>query len=72
MVLSLEPDAMLFPSGENATEVTQLVCPVRGLPNCSPVSASHKHMVLSVEPDAILFPSAENVTEVKTCPLIVS
>src|SRR5437588_200161 len=68
IVSSIEPDAILLPSGENATDQTGPVCPWRGLPTWTPVSASQRQIASSFEPDAILLPSGENATDI-TCPL---
>ena len=59
-----------FPSGENATDQTELVCPCRGLPTGAPVCASQICSVLSVEPDTIYLPSGENTAEkvMPVCP----
>jgi hypothetical protein len=59
---------MRCPSGENATEVIQEVCPVNGPAIASPVVASHTRIVQSDEADAMRWPSGENATE-KTHPL---
>ena len=70
IVLSQEPETMDFPSGENATEVTQAVCPVIGSEMSSPVSTSQTRNVSSAEPDKMCFPSEEKATEVTllVCP----
>ena len=51
IVLSLEPETMRVPSGENATDETQPECPCRGFPMAVPDAASHNRIVLSREPD---------------------
>ena len=68
IVPSREPDTIRDPSGENATERTQLECPLSGLPMASPVSASQRRMVLSHEPDTIRDASGENWTENTSLP----
>ena len=55
---------MRVPSGENATDVTELECPCRGSPMAVPDAASHNRMVLSSEPEAMRVPSGENATDV--------
>ena len=61
---------MFLPSGENATELTDQVCPWRGLPTWPPVCASQTRMVSSEEPDTMCLPSGENATELtdQVCP----
>src|SRR5919112_1714810 len=54
--LSTEPVASSWPSGENATAVTQLVGPVRVL-RWSPLVGFHSRTVLSFEPVASSWPS---------------
>src|SRR5262245_49526698 len=63
MVLSTLPLASHFPSGENATEFTALVWPVRGSPSWVPVLASQIRMVLSPLPLASHLPSGEKATD---------
>jgi hypothetical protein len=63
IVLSCEPETMLWPSGENATEKTAFVCPINGPAIISPVMGLHTQIVASHEPEAIHWPSGENVTE---------
>jgi hypothetical protein len=50
-VRSQEPETIHWPSGENATEVTLLVCPVNGPITVTPVAGFHKRTVLSEEPE---------------------
>jgi hypothetical protein len=58
-----------LPSGENATEVTTLVCPSSVRCN-APVSLDQSRTVLSFEPEATSLPSGENATELTApvCP----
>jgi hypothetical protein len=56
---SSEPEARSFPSGLNATEVTQPVWPSRVRTSC-PVATSHSLIVLSSEPEARSRPSGLN------------
>src|SRR6266700_1786907 len=58
-----------LPSGENATELTGLVCPCSSL-SCSPVFASNTCTDWSKEPETIWLPSGENATELTllVCP----
>jgi hypothetical protein len=65
-VLSSEPDAIFFPSGEKATDMTKLVWPSNGPWMLDPVSASQTRSVLSNEPDTIFFPSREKAVDVTT------
>ena len=58
-----EPDTMRVPSGENLTDQTESVCPLRGFITSSPVLASHIRIVVSSEPDTIRVPSGENPTD---------
>jgi hypothetical protein len=51
-------------SGENETELTQLVCPRKGSPTGCPVAASHSRTVQSFEPVTMRVPSGEKETEV--------
>ena len=62
-VLLENAEAILFPSGENTTNNTDLQCPLRGAPMESPFSASQSHTVLSEDAEAILFPSGKNTTD---------
>ena len=61
---------MCLPSGENATDQTEEVCPWRGFPTWPPICASQTQMVSSKEPDTICLPSGENATEMtgEVCP----
>ena len=54
---------MRLPSGENATDLTELVCPLNGPETTSPVSTFQTRIWLSEEPETIRFPSGENATE---------
>src|SRR4051812_29714199 len=60
-VLSSEPDAIHWPSGEKATALTQREWP-RSVFSRPPVVASHNLTVQSREPDAIHWPSGEKAT----------
>src|SRR5450755_3972986 len=60
-VLSREPVTIVFPSGENATENTQLKWPTNSFTIFPFIS--HKHAVLSKEPVRTFFPSGENATD---------
>src|SRR6266702_3142420 len=55
---------MRWPSGENATETTECVCPVNGSASVSPVVAFHTRIVPSKEPETMRWPSGENATDV--------
>ncbi len=61
-VLSSEPETMRWPSGENATLVTEPSWPRSGSPTGWPVAASHNRSVLSPEPETMRWPSGENAT----------
>jgi hypothetical protein len=63
MVLSPDPEIILDPSGENATEKTEKLWPRRGESTSAPVIASQTRTVLSYDPEMILDPSGENATE---------
>ena len=63
IVLSPEPETTCLPSGENATEVTNPLCPSNGPETIIPVSASHNRIVLSSEHETTCLPSGENATE---------
>ena len=63
MVLSADPEMILDPSGENATEVIEPSWPRRGGSISMPVLASQTRMVLSCDPKMILDPLSENATE---------
>ena len=62
MVLSRLPDARYFPSGEKATDQTELLCPRKVVINLH-LPTLHSLIVLSALPDAIYFPSGEKATE---------
>src|ERR1700733_7709571 len=62
MVLSLDADASLELSGENDTELTKSVWPVR-MAISWPVLPSHRRIVPSRDADASLKPSTVNVTQ---------
>ena len=57
------PTTMVRPSGENATALTRLPCPVR-VRSSRPLAASHSFIVLSSLPETIVRPSGENATAV--------
>src|SRR6266478_4182698 len=63
IVPSFEPETMWWPSGENATDRTGSVCPVKGPATVSPVVAFHTRIVPSVEPETMWWPSGENATD---------
>jgi hypothetical protein len=54
---------MRWPSGENATDQTESVCPVKGPADVSPVMAFHTRIVRSLEPETMYRPSGENATD---------
>src|SRR6266702_3604766 len=54
---------MRWPSGENATELTEDVCAVKGPATVSPVVAFHTRIVPSEEPETNRWPSGENATD---------
>jgi hypothetical protein len=60
IVQSCEPETMCWPSGENATNMTQSVCPVKGPATVSPVMAFHTRIALSRKPEMMYWPSDEN------------
>jgi len=62
---------MWWPSGENATDKTRLVCPLNGPATVSPVVAFHTQIVRSSEPETMWWPSGENATELteSLCPV---
>src|SRR6266702_1101594 len=62
---------MRWPSGENATDQTQLACPVNGPASVSPVAAFHTRIVRSKEPETMRWPSGENATHLTqpVCPV---
>ena len=59
-VLSQPPESAVWPSGENATELTSSVCPAK-LRISFPVATSQSLRVLSL-PDSAVRPSGENAT----------
>src|SRR5207249_6677363 len=60
-VSSVEPVKILFPSLENATELTALVCPWR-IPSIVPSSTFQTLAVLSADPVTMKRPSDEKAT----------
>jgi hypothetical protein len=60
-VLSMLPDSAVRPSGENATERTELSCPVKV--RCAPVATCDSFNVVSELPESTVRPSGENATE---------
>ena len=54
---------MCCPSGERATDETQLVCPVNGPATVSPVVALRTRIVESCEPDTMCCPSGKKATD---------
>src|SRR6266702_2215947 len=54
---------MRWPTGENATDLTEEVCPVNGPASFSPVVAFHTRIVRSSEPETMRWPSGENATD---------
>ena len=60
-VLSKDPVRTREPSGENATAVTEAVCPARVVTALA-LSASQSRAVLSPEPVRTLLPSGANAT----------
>src|SRR6266567_296075 len=71
IVRSCEPETMCWPSGENDTDLTQSVCPVKGPAAVSPVMAFHTRIVPSSEPETMCWPSGENATDLtqSVCPV---
>lgn len=61
MLLSIPPLASVLPSGENATNKTQPLCPSQVASGLS-VAKSHSLTVVSPEADANRWPSGENAT----------
>ena len=63
------PRQIRLPSRENATELTQPLCPSKVRINW-PVATSHSLIVLSLPPDSACAPSGENATELtpRACP----
>ena len=68
IVPSSEPETMYWPFGENATDLTEFVCPVKGSAAVSPVVAFHTQIVRSFEPETMRWPSGENATDRTTAP----
>ncbi|KFX85880.1 hypothetical protein V490_09351 [Pseudogymnoascus sp. VKM F-3557] len=62
-MLSSEPETTCMPSGEKATEVTELKWP-SSLWSGPPVITSQSCTVLSQEPETTCLPSGEKATEV--------
>jgi hypothetical protein len=62
MVRSVLVEAMMVPSGLNATPKTLSVWPVRGWPMGLPVAASHRRTVWSALAEAMTSPSGLNAT----------
>ncbi len=60
MVLSPEPEMILDPSGEDATERIVPSWPRRGGSLSTPVLESQTRTVVSLDPEMILDPSGEN------------
>ncbi len=52
-----------MPSGENATEVTQFVCPLNGLPISFPVVESQRLIVQLFDPETRRVPSGEKAID---------
>ena len=74
-ILSLfEPESTHLQSGENATDMTQSVCPRNGSATGFPISASQIWILLSFEPESMCLPSGENATDMIkfVCPCKVS
>ncbi|KAE8334732.1 hypothetical protein BDV24DRAFT_145304 [Aspergillus arachidicola] len=62
IVSSQEPEAIVCPSGEKATDRTGLEWPLN-VCSSMPVLVSHSLIVLSSEPEAIVCPSGEKATD---------
>ena len=62
IVLSNDPEMILDPSGENATDKMELSWPRRGGSIVMPVLASQTRMVLLFDAEMILDPSGEIAT----------
>ena len=62
-VPSDEPDMTRSPSGEKATQYTELVWPLKGDPTGWPLCVSHRRSVLSDDPDMMYLLSGEKATE---------
>jgi hypothetical protein len=56
-------DTRTVPSGENAIDLTESVCPVKGPTAVSPVMAFHTRIVPSSEPETVCWPSGENAPD---------
>src|SRR6266702_1085965 len=54
---------MRWPSGENATDLTEDVCPGNGHASISPVVVFHTRIVPSPELETMRWPSGENATD---------
>jgi hypothetical protein len=54
---------MRWPSGENATDRINPVCPVKGPAAVFPVMAFHTRNVPSYEPETMCWQSGENATD---------
>ena len=65
-----DPETTRLPSGENATDVTQSVCPSNGPLTTSCICVSRILTVLSHDPETMRLPSGENATDVtqSSCP----
>jgi hypothetical protein len=59
---------MCWPSGENATDLNELVCPVKGPATVSPVVVFNTRIVVSFEPETMCWPSGENPTDLTVAP----
>ena len=59
---SLDPVAILVPSGDQATEVTLLLCPV-SVSSVLPLLLLHTRAVPSSDAVAILVPSGDQATD---------
>src|SRR6266700_2284379 len=60
------PEAMYWPSGDQASEITQLVCPVYVCCSC-PVAAFQTHTIESSPPTAIALPPGSQITSSTRC-----
>src|SRR6266571_4086667 len=71
IVPSKQPETMCWPFGENATDMTESGCPLKGPATVSPVVAFHIRIVPSEEPETMSWPSGENATDPTEpeCPL---
>src|SRR6266436_241872 len=59
---------MWWPSGKNATDLTESVCPVKGPAAVSPVMAFHTRIVPSSEPETMCWPSREIAMDATASP----